>query len=164
MLSGAQRVRLGLYGGARQPYASFAGKGEAPIVVVSALDPGAGSGKYPNEEDVIRWLQSLFPQHAHQIVTPKIAKKFKATPPQERKIVVNAAQWLRKDEGALKELVRESGELRGAVDAYLAYQDALADFAQYEQESAKERARRAVIAMMRQIDDEEALKLILEAI
>lgn len=46
MLSGTQRVRLGLYGGTRQPYASFAGKGETiPEPEVSTPSSSAGGGR-----------------------------------------------------------------------------------------------------------------------
>lgn len=51
MFSGSQRTRLGAYGVSRQPYGSFAGRGEAPPEVVVTALTGGGSGakrkKYP---------------------------------------------------------------------------------------------------------------------
>ena len=49
--SGSQTTRHGLYGGARQPYGSFAGKSEAsvafstaPVVALCHVNPVVGTG------------------------------------------------------------------------------------------------------------------------
>jgi len=160
-------TRLGAYGASRALYGSFAGKGEAivPPAPTSTIIEGGGSGKYPNEDDLVRWLQGIFPKPIAKSARAAKQSEKRAKKPAER-IIADAREWVvESTPEELSSLIRESKDLKALVKARQDYKVALAEFRKQEQDDAQEQARQIIAAYVKRMrDDDEAMKLILELI
>lgn len=123
---------------------------------VAERDDGAGSGKYPNEEETIHWLRSLFP------VEPPTQKRA-AKPPKKKEAIQLAAasEWASQPDFALLDLITESEDLRGIIDARREYLGALQEFKLKAQREAQAKARRVVLDWLKKRKDEEELTWLL---
>lgn len=142
--------------------------GVAAAVVAASIIEGAGSGKYPDDDEIVQWLKSLFPQPSAPAAKSARAGKQagkRAQHPAER-VIADAREWVaQKNPAELTALIHEAADLKNLVTARKDYTDALQAFQQYEQQAAQERARQIVAAhVQRMRDDEEAMNLILELI